>query len=224
MTEIALRLEDVHLTYGAGTRFSVLKGFSMTIRKGELACLLGASGCGKTTVLRAIAGFERLEQGVIYVARQCVAGQGIHVSPEKRQVGMVFQEYALFPHLNAAQNVAFGLRRMANQQQKKRVAELLELVELSGYASRYPHELSGGQQQRIALARALAPQPEILLLDEPFSSLDQASRERLGSQVRNILHAAGQTALLVTHNQQEAQMMANHIGYVQDGKYYLQAV
>lgn len=180
MSEIALRLQDVHVAYG-NSQQSVLSGFSMSVRKGEIACLLGASGCGKTTVLRAVAGFERLRSGDIYVSQRRVAGSGVHLPPEKRHVGMVFQEYALFPHLTAQQNVAFGLRRMPREQQQVRVAELLKMVELHSHASRYPHELSGGQQQRIALARALAPHPEILLLDEPFSSLDKRTRERLGN-------------------------------------------
>ena len=219
MSEIALCLQDVHVAYGNGQP-AVLKGFSMSVRKGELACLLGASGCGKTTVLRAVAGFERLQSGEIAIAQQRVAGPGLHLPPEKRHVGMVFQEYALFPHLTAQQNVAFGLRRLPREEQQARVTALLRLVELHSHASRYPHELSGGQQQRIALARALAPHPEILLLDEPFSSLDKKTRERLGGEVRDILREAGQTALLVTHSEQEAQLMADHIGYVQQGEYH----
>ncbi|BCG08914.1 MULTISPECIES: ABC transporter ATP-binding protein [Buttiauxella] len=218
MSEIALRLQDVHVAY-SNSQQSVLKGFSMSVRKGELACLLGASGCGKTTVLRAVAGFERLQSGEIYVSQKRVAGPEVHLPPEKRHVGMVFQEYALFPHLTAQQNVAFGLRRLPREQQNARVTELLRMVELHSHASRYPHELSGGQQQRIALARALAPHPEILLLDEPFSSLDKQTRERLGGEVRDILRDAGQTALLVTHSEHEAQLMADHIGYVQQGEY-----
>lgn len=218
MSEIALRLQDVHVAY-SNSQHPVMKGFSMSVRKGELACLLGASGCGKTTVLRAVAGFERLQSGEIYVSQKRVAGPEVHLPPEKRHVGMVFQEYALFPHLTAQQNVAFGLRRLPREQQNARVTELLRMVELHSHASRYPHELSGGQQQRIALARALAPHPEILLLDEPFSSLDKQTRERLGGEVRDILREAGQTALLVTHSEHEAQLMADHIGYVQQGEY-----
>lgn len=221
MSEIALRLQDVHVGYDNSLQ-PVLNGFSMLVRTGELACLLGASGCGKTTVLRAVAGFERLQSGEIYVSQQRVAGQGIHLPPEKRHVGMVFQEYALFPHLTAQQNVAFGLRRMPREAQQTRVTELLRMVELHSHARRYPHELSGGQQQRIALARALAPNPAILLLDEPFSSLDKKTRERLGGEVRDILREAGQTALLVTHSEHEAQLMADHIGYVQMGEYHAQ--
>ena len=220
MSEIALRLQDVHVAYG-NSQQPVLRGFSMSVRKGEIACLLGASGCGKTTVLRAVAGFERLQRGDIYVSQRHVAGPGVHLPPEKRHVGMVFQEYALFPHLTAQQNVAFGLRRMPREEQQARVADLLNMVELHSHASRYPHELSGGQQQRIALARALAPHPEILLLDEPFSSLDKRTRERLGGEVRDILRAAGQTALLVTHSEHEARLMADHIGFVKLGQYHI---
>lgn len=218
MTEMALTLQDVHVTYG-NTHAPVLRGFSMSVRKGELACLLGASGCGKTTVLRAIAGFERLGHGEIHISRQCVASASLHFPPEKRHVGMVFQDYALFPHLSAAQNVAFGLRRLPHRVQRARVEELLTLVELRQHAEHFPHQLSGGQQQRIALARALAPRPEILLLDEPFSSLDQKTREKLGSEVRDILHAANQTALLVTHSEHEAHRMSDNIGYVRNGVY-----
>lgn len=221
MSEIALRLQDVHVAYG-NSQQAVLTGFSMAVRKGEISCLLGASGCGKTTVLRAVAGFERLQRGEIYVSQRRVAGPDIHLPPEKRHVGMVFQEYALFPHLTAQQNVAFGLRRTTREEQQTRVAELLKMVELHSHADRYPHELSGGQQQRVALARALAPRPEILLLDEPFSSLDKSTRERLGGEVRDILGAAGQTALLVTHSEQEAQLMADHIGFVKMGQYHSQ--
>ena len=218
MSEIALRLQDVHVAYG-NSQQRVLKGFSMSVRKGELACLLGASGCGKTMVLRAVAGFERLQSGEIYVSQRRVAGTGVHLPPEKRHVGMVFQEYALFPHLTAQQNVAFGPRRLPREEQQARVTQLLRMVELHSHASHYSHELSGGQQQRIALARALAPNPEILLLDEPFSSLNKKTRERLSGEVRDILRDAGQTALLVTHSEQEAHLMADHIGYVQQGEY-----
>lgn len=218
MSEIALRLENIHVAYGAGLH-RVLNGFSLSLNKGELTCLLGASGCGKTTVLRAIAGFERVSEGSIYIGSQQVAGHRLHLPPEKRQTGMVFQEYALFPHLTAEENVAFGLRRLPNDQRLDRVAALLKMVELSDHAHRYPHQLSGGQQQRVALARALAPRPQILLLDEPFSSLDSRTRERIGAEVRDILREAGQTALMVTHSEIEAQMMGGRIGQVHMGRY-----
>ncbi|HHR6078600.1 TPA: ABC transporter ATP-binding protein [Providencia alcalifaciens] len=219
MSDSTLVLENVHVSYGSKhQRNHVLHGFSLHIDAGEIGCLLGASGCGKTTALRAIAGFEQVEQGTIYVGGRCVAGPNLHLPPEQRNVGMVFQDYALFPHLTAAQNVAFGLRKQPKEQQHARVQQLLKLVELSGLAERYPHEMSGGQQQRIALARALAPQPAVLLLDEPLSSLDPDSRKRLGQEVRDILRAAGQTALLVTHSEDEAQLMANKISYLKEGR------
>ncbi len=218
MSEIALSLESISVTYSGSPR-PVLDGFSMIVRTGEIACLLGASGCGKTTVLRAIAGFEYLSSGEIYLTRRCVAGSQVHLPPEKRNVGMVFQDYALFPHLTAAQNIAFGLRKLSREVQQERVNRLLTLVELQQHAGRYPHELSGGQQQRIALARAMAPEPDILLLDEPFSSLDRSTRERLSGEVREILRQAGQTALLVTHSEWEAEAIASRIGYVEHGQY-----
>ena len=218
MSESALRLENIHVAYGAGL-LRVLNGFSLALRTGELTCLLGASGCGKTTVLRAIAGFERVSAGNIFIARQQVAGDGLHLPPEKRQTGMVFQEYALFPHLTAEENIAFGLRRQPRDAQSERVNALLKMVELGNHARHYPHQLSGGQQQRVALARALAPRPKILLLDEPFSSLDSRTRERIGVEVRDILREAGQTALMVTHSEAEAQMMGGHIGQVHQGQY-----
>ena len=219
MSDSTLVLDNVHVSYGnKHQRNHVLNGFSLHIDAGEIGCLLGASGCGKTTALRAIAGFEQVEQGTIYVGGRCVAGPNLHLPPEQCNVGMVFQDYALFPHLTAAQNVAFGLRKQPKEQQHARVQQLLTLVELSGLAERYPHEMSGGQQQRIALARALAPQPAVLLLDEPLSSLDPDSRKRLGQEVRDILRAAGQTALLVTHSEDEAQLMANKISYLKEGR------
>ena len=219
MSDSTLVLDNVYVSYGnKHQRNHVLNGFSLHIAAGEIGCLLGASGCGKTTALRAIAGFEPVEKGTIHVGGRCVAGPHIHLPPEQRNVGMVFQDYALFPHLTAAQNVAFGLRKQPKDQQQARVQQLLNLVELSTLAERYPHEMSGGQQQRIALARALAPQPAVLLLDELLSSLDPDSRKRLGQEVRDILRAAGQTALLVTHSEDEAQLMANKICYLKEGR------
>ncbi|QQA77496.1 ABC transporter ATP-binding protein [Pectobacterium parmentieri] len=218
MSEATLVLNNVHVAYGHKHNFHhVLNGFSMQVVAGELACLLGASGCGKTTALRAIAGFEHVTQGTIHVGGHCVAGPDRHLPPEQRNVGMVFQDYALFPHLTAAQNIAFGLRKQPKDLQQSRVRAMLELVDLTALGQRYPHEMSGGQQQRIALARALAPQPAVLLLDEPLSSLDPDSRKRLGQEVRDILRDAGQTALLVTHSEQEAELMASHIGYLKEG-------
>jgi iron(III) transport system ATP-binding protein len=214
-----LQLDDVRLAYeGAHGLHTVVDGFSLSLGAGRIGCLLGPSGCGKTTVLRAIAGFEPLRAGSIRLGDRLLSSAAVHLPPEERRVGMMFQEYALFPHLTAAQNVGFGLRRLPQPDQRARVAEMLALVGLAESGGRYPHELSGGQQQRIALARALAPSPALLLLDEPFSNLDAATRERLTVEVREILKAAGQTAVLVTHNEAEAQAMADHIGLMHNGR------
>lgn len=215
----ALQLDAVRIAYdAAGGPHTVVDGFSMTLDAGSIACLLGPSGCGKTTVLRAIAGFEPVRDGTVRLGDEVLSSARVHLPPERRRVGMMFQEYALFPHLTAAQNIAFGLRRLPRADQQSRTAELLALVGLPDASGRHPHELSGGQQQRIALARALAPSPRLLLLDEPFSNLDIGTRERLTAEVREILRAAGQTALLVTHNHAEAQAMADHIGVMHQGR------
>jgi iron(III) transport system ATP-binding protein len=215
----ALQLEDVRLAYdGARGLHTVVDGFSLALDAGRIGCLLGPSGCGKTTVLRAIAGFEPVRAGSVRLGDRLLSSASVHLPPEERRVGMMFQEYALFPHLSAAQNVGFGLRRRPQAERDARVAEMLALVGLADAAARFPHELSGGQQQRIALARALAPSPALLLLDEPFSNLDAATRERLTVEVREILKAAGQTAVLVTHNEAEAQVMADHIGLMHNGR------
>jgi iron(III) transport system ATP-binding protein len=214
----ALQLDDVRLAYeGARGLHTVVDGFSLSLDAGAIGCLLGPSGCGKTTVLRAIAGFEPVRAGTIRLGDSLLSSATTHVQPERRRVGMMFQEYALFPHLTAAQNVAFGLRRLARAAQRERSAAMLALVGLADAGERHPHELSGGQQQRIALARALAPEPALLLLDEPFSNLDAATRERLTTEVRDILKTAGQTAVLVTHNEAEAHAMADQVGLMRDG-------
>ena len=187
---------------------TVLQGFDLQVPAGHIASLLGPSGCGKTSVLRAIAGFEPVRAGSIHLGEVLLSGPGTHLPPEQRHVGMMFQEYGLFPHLTAVQNVGFGLRRMGKPERDKRVQELLAVVGLANSGSKFPHELSGGQQQRVALARALAPSPALLLLDEPFSNLDAATRERLTLEVRDILRATGQTAILVA---QEAETMADQI-------------
>lgn len=208
----SLRIEQLHLGYDTPKGLqTVLSGFDLQVPAGHIASLLGPSGCGKTSVLRAIAGFEPVRAGSIYLGDRLLSGSQTHLPPERRHVGMMFQEYGLFPHLSAAQNVGFGLRRSSKPERDQRVQELLAVVGLADAGSKFPHELSGGQQQRVALARALAPSPALLLLDEPFSNLDAATRERLTVEVRDILRAAGQTAVLVTHNAQEAQTMADQI-------------
>ncbi len=211
----ALILESVVLGYA---NRPIVDGLSFALAPGEIGCLLGGSGCGKTTVLRAIAGFEPLMGGRIALNGHWVADAAWRLAPERRQIGMVFQDYALFPHLSVADNVAFGLREWTRTDKLRRVSEMLDLVGLGDSGQRYPHQLSGGQQQRVALARALAPGPTLLLMDEPFSNLDVELRERLSIDVHHILKATGTTGLLVTHNQQEAFAMADRVGVMLDGR------
>lgn len=213
MTELSLT--DVAVSYDGQT---VVENININIEQGQLACLLGPSGCGKTTLLRSIAGFEPVSNGVIQLGTKQISVKAQALPPEKRNIGMVFQDFALFPHLSIAKNIAFGIRGQSSKAQQQRVAELLDLVNLSGYEQRYPHELSGGQQQRIALARALAPKPHLLLLDEPFASQDVELREMLAREVRQILQQEKVTAILVTHDQNEAFAMADIIGVMQGGQ------
>ena len=194
------------------------KDVSFSLKDGEIGCLLGPSGCGKTTVLRAIAGFEPLQSGYIALNGQTLSSPENIVPAETRHMGMMFQDYALFPHLTVQDNVGFGLRHLSKATRKQRVDELLNLVGLAGHQSRYPHELSGGQQQRVALARSLAPEPSLLLLDEPFSNLDVDTRERLAFELRDILKQTGHTALLVTHNHDEAFALGDQIGVMNEGQ------
>lgn len=210
----ALVLDSVALGYG---KQQIVHDLSFALAPGEIGCLLGGSGCGKTTVLRAIAGFEPLRSGRIALNGHWVAEERWQLAPERRQIGMVFQDYALFPHLSVAANVGFGLREWTRADKAHRIEEMLALVGLADAGPRYPHELSGGQQQRVALARALAPGPTLLLMDEPFSNLDVELRERLSIDVHDILKATGTTGLLVTHNQQEAFAMADRVGVMLSG-------
>lgn len=190
---------------------------TLGLAAGHIGVLIGPSGCGKTTLLRAVAGLERVSGGAIVLSGDTVSESGRHVPAEQRRIGMVFQDYALFPHLDVGRNVAFGIHRLPKAEREARVAEVLKLVGLDGMQTRYPHELSGGQQQRVALARALAPSPRLLLLDEPFSNLDVDLRERLAHEVRAILKAAGATALFVTHDQLEAFAIGDVIGVMHQG-------
>jgi len=210
-----LELENVVRRFGER---SAVNGLSMRLAKGSIGCLLGPSGCGKTTALRCIAGFEPVAVGVIRAHGRVLASENFQSPPESRQIGMVFQDYALFPHLTVLDNVAFGLHRLDRGKRKRRAEEMLDTVGLAEHRSYYPHQLSGGQQQRVALARALAPEPEIVLLDEPFSSLDVELRERLSIEVRAVLKTLNTTALLVTHDQQEAFAVADVVGVMKDGK------
>lgn len=214
-----LLIDEIHVAYTlAGKQHPIVQGLTMHLAKGEVACLLGPSGCGKTTVLRAIAGFENLQSGKIVLGGRELSSGSETAAPETRQVGVVFQDYALFPHLSVEENIAFGLRRESPASRSARCQQLLKMVGLLSQQHKYPHELSGGQQQRVALARALAPAPDLLLLDEPFSNLDVDLRERLALEVRTILKESGTTAVLVTHDQHEAFATADMIGIMHQGK------
>jgi iron(III) transport system ATP-binding protein len=212
-----LQLEHVSFAY-AGTAKAVCQDLSIAVEAGEIACLLGPSGCGKTTVLRLVAGFERPTAGRISLNNRILANDAHFVPPETRGIGYVFQDFALFPHLTIAENVRFGLRTQDRDEADARVAELLAWVGLTTVAPRYPHEISGGQRQRVALARALAPRPAILLMDEPFSSLDVELRAKLSFEVRALLKQSGTTALFVTHDQHEAFSIADKIAVMHRGQ------
>ncbi len=210
-----LQLNKVSVRLGGQ---SIVNDISLELEPGEIGCLLGHSGCGKTTLLRAIAGFEQPASGEILLHGKPVASRQIMLPPEQRNVGMVFQDLALFPHLTVGQNIAFGMRRCSKEEIRQRTQILLELVGLPHLIKQHPHQLSGGQQQRIALARAMAPRPDLLLLDEPFSSQDAERREQLAREVGEILREDGITAMLVTHDQHEAFAMADSIGVISGGR------
>jgi iron(III) transport system ATP-binding protein len=195
----------------------VVKDFSLDLEAGEFITLLGPSGCGKTTILRLLAGFERPDSGTIRISGDVVASNNSFLSPDKRRVGMVFQDYALFPHVNVLGNIGFGLKTNVKEKEK-RAEEMLYLVGLQGLGERMPHELSGGQQQRVALARALAPKPQIMLLDEPFSNLDTALRQQVRAEVRAILREAGTSTLFVTHDQEEALSLSDRVAVIFEGE------
>ncbi len=211
-----LEVSQLQVRYTGNTRPAV-QDVSFGLRAGDIGVLIGPSGCGKTTLLRAVAGLEPAAGGEIRLAGEVVSSASVQVATEARRVGMVFQDYALFPHLDIGRNVGFGIQHLARAQRAQRVAEVLELVGLDGAQRRFAHELSGGQQQRVALARALAPAPRLLLLDEPFSNLDVDLRERLALEVRTILKAASATALFVTHDQLEAFAIGDVIGVMHEG-------
>ena len=218
---IALSLNELSKSYQDDSHnnpYPAINNFSLDVIKGEILALLGPSGCGKTTLLRVIAGFEVPQQGSVTIANREITGPRSWVVPEKRNVGFVFQDYALFPHMNALQNVMFGLKGMNRKKREERAKEVLDLVCLNIFSKRMPHQLSGGQQQRVALARALAPSPSVILLDEPFSNLDAAARGSTREEVRQILKKANATTILVTHDQEEALSFADRVAVMRAGK------
>ena len=212
---INLKLDSVAFAYN---QQPILSNINFQLNSGEIACLLGPSGCGKSTLLRLIAGFEKLATGQIHIANKLVSDKLNWVDPHNRDIGMLFQDLALFPHLNVTQNIAFGLHQLKNHSKKQRVDELLQLCRLEKLQSRYPHQLSGGQSQRVALARAMAPKPKLILLDEPFSSIDSGLQSELVNEVKNMLKADQSTSLWVTHNLGEAFAVADQIGVMLNGK------
>ena len=211
-----LELRDVSCAYETGR--PAVQEISFAAREGEILCLLGPSGCGKTTILRAIAGFEPVRSGQLFLSGQLVSSPDVMIPTENRRVGMVFQEYALFPHLRVQDNIAFGLRHLARNERAARVQEMLRLTGLEGFERRYPHELSGGQQQRVALARALVRDPVVLLLDEPFSNLDPDMAGRMRQELHDLLRRTKTTTVLVTHDHDEAFAMADRIAVLNQGR------
>ena len=196
---------------------TIISDISLRLEQGRIGCLLGPSGCGKTTLLRTIAGFEQPRRGEVRVNGRCFSSPSSLVPVEQRGVGMVFQDFALFPHLAVRDNIAFGVQEQSGEARRARVDEVVRMLEIADFQHQYPHQLSGGQQQRVAIARALAPRPDMLLLDEPFSNMDIELREQIARELRMILKQDGMTTVLVTHNQLEAFAMADEIGVIRDG-------
>ena len=204
-----VEIEDLTFTYSR-KEDPIINDFSFSMEKGEIVGILGQSGSGKSTVLRLIAGLEMPLEGTIKIAGTTVVGNGIYIQPENREVGMVFQDYALFPHMTVKDNILFGLSRMSRKDRNQRVAEMLELVHMESFEKRYPHELSGGQQQRVALARALAPKPNLLLMDEPFSNLDADLKESIREELGVILKKANMTCIIVTHDRNDVEAICDY--------------
>jgi len=214
LTATVLDVDHIRCDYGDKP---VVENLTLRLQKGTIACLLGASGCGKTTILRAIAGFQPLAAGKIRLNDQVISRPGYQLPPERRQMTMVFQDFALFPHWSIADNIAAGIRHLSSGQRRTMVRKMLQRIDLTQLQDRYPHELSGGQQQRVALARALAPRPSLLLMDEPFSSLDAQLRVQLGQQIRDLLKSQGTTCLLVAHDQDDAFALSDEVGVLHEG-------
>lgn len=213
-----ITIKDLHFCYG--NKEHIISKFNLTIDKGEIVSILGESGSGKSTILRLLSGLETPCSGSIKMNNEVMVDDRCFVLPEKRGVGMVFQDYALFPHMTVAENIQFGLKRMSKKEKKQRVSEVLELVKMDKYAKRYPHELSGGQQQRIALARTLAPRPKLLLLDEPFSNLDADLQIKIRNELKEIIKTTGITSIFVTHDREDSRAIADRIITMREGAAY----
>jgi iron(III) transport system ATP-binding protein len=209
---------DINAVRRAFGDFTALDDISLQLAEGEIVSLVGRSGCGKSTLLRIIAGVEELDAGTVSVDGRTVAGGGVFVEPERRNIGFMFQDYALFPHLTARQNVGFGLRRLGRKAASERVEAIIERIGIGRLAERHPHELSGGEQQRVALARALAPQPRVLLMDEPFSNLDRGLRDTVRRETMALLRALGTTTIIVTHDPEEALALADKVALMKAGR------
>ncbi len=213
-----LIIDRLTLGYANKTKSKpIIHQLNLTLESGEIGCLLGQSGCGKSTLLRAIGGFHPVTDGSITLNGHHLASRTVNTPPEKRRIGLMFQDFALFPHLSVEKNISFGLHKLDATKRKTRVLEMLELVNMKNFSQSSPYELSGGQQQRVALARALAPEPDLLLLDEPFSNLDEKSRQALSTEVIKIIRHSGCKALIVTHNVNEAQALSDRMGFIESG-------
>jgi len=214
---LIINIKGLNFTYQT-TNTEVIKDFDLEIKAGEIVAILGQSGSGKSTLLRLVSGLEMPNSGEIKINDKIVSNKEIFIEPEKREVGLVFQDYALFPHMTVGKNIMYGLKGKTKKEKIDRVNELLDLIDLKGINKRYPHELSGGQQQRIALARALAPNPALLLLDEPFSNLDTNLKSQIRNDLRLILKKANITSIFVTHDQVDANVLADKIVFLKEGK------
>ncbi|TGB02694.1 ABC transporter ATP-binding protein [Halobacillus salinus] len=214
-----IQIKDLCFRYG-NSKMNTIRNFNLSVNQGQIVSILGESGSGKSTILRLLCGLETPSQGVISIGGKTVTDDRSFVLPEKRGIGMVFQDYALFPHMTVAENIQFGLKGFGRKAKKQRVEEVLDLVNMKDFSKRYPHELSGGQQQRIALARALAPKPSLLLLDEPFSNLDADLQIKIRSELRDIIKKTGITSIFVTHDREDSKAIADRIITMRDGSAY----
>ena len=212
-----LKINNLHFRY-KNSKEDTIKDFNLEIKKGDIVSILGESGSGKSTILRIIAGLEEAYRGEILIGGNLVYSKDKSVEPEKRGIGMVFQDYALFPHMTVAKNIMFGLKKMDKSQREKRMMEMLKLVNLEEYKDKYPYEISGGQQQRIAIARAIAPSPSLLLLDEPFSNLDANLQSKIRSELKEIIQKANITSIFVTHDKEDAKALADKVVILDKGE------